>query len=143
LIIAKIFFVENEKWKRHSNFKIFESSIFSFVKSSIFSFFEFWIFAFFESLIFRRQYVMKHFVCFWTRFNNFVNLRRVLFLCENDLLYECTKTNEISSTELIIVARESQKKRNSSNCSKNKAFWNHKKSCTWSFFRVCHLNRYR
>ncbi len=129
-MIAEIFFVENEKWKQHSSFKIFEFSIFSLFEFSIFLLFEFSIFSFFEFLIFRKQYVVKHFICFWIRFNIFVSSRRMLFLCENDLVHKCTKTNEISSVKLIIVARESQKKKNSSNCSNNEAFWNHKKSCT-------------
>jgi hypothetical protein len=69
LNIVKKFLIKNEKWNRHT--------------------------IFFESLIFLKQYVVEHFVCFWTRFNNFASSRRILFRWENDLLHQWKKANNI------------------------------------------------
>ncbi len=96
LNIVKISLIKKKKWNRHT--------------------------IFFEFLIFFKQYVVKHFICFWTRFNNFVNLRRMLLRWENYLLHKWKKTSNISSVELIIVVCEFQKVKNSSRHLKKKHF---------------------
>ncbi len=116
LNIVKISLIENEKWNRHTTS--------------------------FEFLNFLKQYVVEHFVCLWTRFNNFASSRRILLRWKNDLLHEWKEANDISSVELIIVACESQKIKNSSKHSKERAFSSQRNSWMWSLSRVCHSKRY-